>query len=99
MRRRGGKPKHRRSARPGTEPPARGAGMSDLLERLTRAAAPTVSGRVVRAVGLSVDISGLQVAVGEAVTLQGERAQVLAEVVALHDDVATCMPVSDLRGV
>jgi flagellum-specific ATP synthase len=73
--------------------------MSALTQLLTRAAAPAVSGRVVRAVGLSVDVSGLDLAVGEAVTLHGERAPVLAEVVALHEDVATCMPVSDLRGV
>lgn len=73
--------------------------MSDLMQLLTHAAAPAVSGRVVRAVGLSVDVSGLDLAVGEAVTLHGDRAPVLAEVVALHDHVATCMPVSDLRGV
>jgi flagellum-specific ATP synthase len=54
---------------------------------------------VVRAVGLSVDVSGLDLAVSEAVTIHAERAPLLAEVVALHDDVATCMPVSDLRGV
>jgi flagellum-specific ATP synthase len=73
--------------------------MSDLLDRLKHAGAPMVTGRVVRAVGLSVDVSGLDLAIGEAVSLQGERASVLAEVVALHEDVATCMPVSDLRGV
>ena len=73
--------------------------MSDLLQRLSQAAAPTLSGRVVRAVGLSVDVAGLDLAIGEAVTLHGDRSQVLAEVVALHDDVSTCMPVSDLRGV
>lgn len=73
--------------------------MSGLTQLLTHAAAPTVSGRVVRAVGLSVDVSGLDLAVGEAVTLHGNRAPVLAEVVALHDDIVTCMPVSDLRGV
>ena len=73
--------------------------MSGLVQMLTHAAAPTVSGRVVRAVGLSVDVSGLDLAVGEAVALHGNRAPVLAEVVALHDDIATCMPVSDLRGV
>jgi len=73
--------------------------MSDLLQLLTHAASPTVSGRVVRAVGLSVDVSGLDLAVGEAVALHGDRAPVLAEVVALHEDIATCMPVSDLRGV
>ena len=69
------------------------------MQLLTHAAAPAVSGRVVRAVGLSVDVSGLDLAVGEAVTLYGDRAPVLAEVVALHEDLATCMPISDLRGV
>jgi len=73
--------------------------MSDLLQRLAHAAAPTLSGQVVRAAGLSVDVGGLDLAIGEAVTLHGDRARVLAEVVALHDDVSTCMPVSDLRGV
>ena len=69
------------------------------MQLLTHAAAPAVSGRVVRAVGLSVDVSGLDLAVGEAVTLHGDRAPVRAEVVALHEDLATCMPISDLRGV
>jgi flagellum-specific ATP synthase len=73
--------------------------MSDLLQRLNHAAAPALSGQVVRAVGLSVDVAGLDLAIGEAVTLHGDQSQVLAEVVALHDDVSTCMPVSDLRGV
>ena len=73
--------------------------MSDLFVRMAKAAAPAVHGRVVRAIGLSVDVAGLDLAVGEAVTLHADRAPVLAEVVSLHDDVATCMPVSDLRGV
>ncbi|MDQ1539109.1 MAG: flagellum-specific synthase [Actinomycetota bacterium] len=73
--------------------------MSDLLQRLTHAAAPTLSGQVVRAAGLSVDVAGLDLAIGEAVTLHGDHSPVLAEVVALHDEVSTCMPVSDLRGV
>jgi flagellum-specific ATP synthase len=73
--------------------------MSDLLQRLTKAAAPTTSGLVVRAAGLSVDVAGLDLAIGEAVTLHGDHAPVMAEVVALHDNVSTCMPVSDLRGV
>ena len=41
----------------------------------------------------------LDLGVGEAVQLDGDAGPILAEVVALHDDVATCMPVSDLRGV
>ena len=75
-------------------PPAAGT-----LGRLLHAAAPTVAGRVTRAVGLSVDVAGLDLGVGEAVQLDGDTGPILAEVVALHDEVATCMPVSDLRGV
>ena len=77
-----------------TLPPA-----ADTLGRLLHAAAPTVAGRVTRAVGLSVDVAGLDLGVGEAVQLDGDAGSILAEVVALHDEVATCMPVSDLRGV
>ena len=51
------------------------------------------------AVGLSVDVAGLDPAVGEVVSLEGDAGSILAEVVALHGDAATCMPVSDLRGV
>lgn len=73
--------------------------MSATREALLRAAAPQVCGRVVRAVGLGVDIAGLDLAVGEAVRLDGDHGPVLAEVIALHDEIAACMPVSDLRGV
>ncbi|HEX8973744.1 FliI/YscN family ATPase [Oryzihumus sp.] len=73
--------------------------MSALLEALVRAAAPEVTGHVTRAVGLSIDVAGLDLAVGEAVSIAGDDGPILAEVVALREDVATCMPVSDLRGV
>ena len=67
-------------------PPATGT-----LDRLLHAAAPTVAGRVT-AVGLSVDVAGLDLGVGEAVQLDGDTGPILAEVVALHDEVATCCP-------
>ncbi|GAA1256624.1 FliI/YscN family ATPase [Oryzihumus leptocrescens] len=73
--------------------------MSALLDALVRAAAPEVTGHVTRAVGLSIDVAGLDLAVGEAVSIAGDDGPILAEVVALREDVATCMPVSDLRGV
>ena len=72
---------------------------TDTQRRLMQAAAPAVTGRVTSAVGLSVDVAGLDLAVGEAVSLEGDAGSILAEVVALHGDAATCMPVSDLRGV
>jgi flagellum-specific ATP synthase len=73
--------------------------MTTTRERLLRAAAPTVTGRVTRAVGLRIDVAGLDLAVGEAVQVATDDGPVLAEVVALHDLEASCMPVADLRGV
>lgn len=73
--------------------------MRALLQQLQEAARPTVSGRVVSAVGLSIEISGLELGVGEAVRIIGDEGPIMAEVVALGDGRATCMPISDLRGV
>jgi flagellum-specific ATP synthase len=70
-----------------------------LLEQLRDAARPTMSGRVVSAVGLSIEIAGLELGVGEAVRIIGDEGPIMAEVVALGDGRATCMPISDLRGV
>nr|WP_230209309.1 FliI/YscN family ATPase [Tetrasphaera sp. HKS02] len=70
-----------------------------MLDKLVRAARPLVSGRVTRAVGVSLDVAGLDVAVGEAVRVQADRGVILAEVVALDGPIARCLPVSDLRGV
>lgn len=58
-----------------------------------------MSGRVVSAVGLSIEIAGLELGVGEAVRIIGDEGPIMAEVVALGDGRATCMPISDLRGV
>ncbi len=73
--------------------------MTAALDQLVRAARPLVTGRVTRAVGVSLDVSGLDLAVGEAVEVWGDNGPILAEVVALDGDVARCLPVSDLRGV
>nr|WP_218880661.1 FliI/YscN family ATPase [Kineosphaera limosa] len=70
-----------------------------MLEQLRTAARPLVSGRVVSAVGLSIDVAGLELAVGEAVQILGDDGPVMAEVVALHAHHASCMPISDLRGI
>lgn len=76
----------------------RGA-FADLRDQLLRACAPTAQGQVVGAVGLSIDVAGLQLAVGEAVRIIGDEGPILAQVVALHESHASCMPVSDLRGI
>lgn len=73
--------------------------MRALLDQLREAGRPTMSGRVVSAVGLSIEIAGLDLGVGEAVRIVGDEGPIMAEVVALGDGRATCMPISDLRGV
>ena len=70
-----------------------------LLERLTDAARPTVSGKAVSAVGLSIEVAGLELAVGDAVRIMGDDGPLMAEVVALGEGRATCMPISDIQGV
>lgn len=73
--------------------------MRDLLDQVAVAARPMATGKVVSAVGLSIDVAGLALAVGEAVEIAGDDGPIMAEVVALHADHASCMPISDLRGV
>ncbi|WP_162872925.1 FliI/YscN family ATPase [Austwickia chelonae] len=73
--------------------------MRALMDQLCAAARPTISGKVVSAVGLSIEIAGLELGVGEAVRIIGDEGPIMAEVVALGDGRATCMPISDLRGV
>ncbi|STD11796.1 Probable ATP synthase YscN [Dermatophilus congolensis] len=72
---------------------------ADLRAQMLRATAPVAHGTVVSAVGLSIDVAGLQLAVGEAVRILGDDGPIMAEVVALHEGYASCMPISDLRGV
>lgn len=73
--------------------------MRDLMDRLKEAGRPQRSGRVVSTLGLSIEISGLDVAVGEAVQIVGDDGILTAEVVSLRPDGATCLPISDLHGV
>ncbi|MBO3129997.1 FliI/YscN family ATPase [Dermatophilus congolensis] len=70
-----------------------------MRAQMLRATAPVAHGTVVSAVGLSIDVAGLQLAVGEAVRILGDDGPIIAEVVALHEGYASCMPISDLRGV
>lgn len=72
---------------------------ADMRAQMLRATAPVAHGTVVSAVGLSIDVAGLQLAVGEAVRILGDDGPIIAEVVALHEGYASCMPISDLRGV
>jgi flagellum-specific ATP synthase len=68
-------------------------------ERAVVAARPRRTGRVTRVVGLTFEAEGLQTAIGEAVTVRTAGAELVAEVVALHDGGLVCMPFGDLRGI
>ena len=70
-----------------------------VLEPVLRAAAPYVTGRVTRAVGVHLEVQGLGVAIGDAVAVQTPGSPVLAEVVAADGDTAVCMPLGELHGV
>ena len=71
----------------------------DLLSEIRRAAGPRRVGRVSRLLGIQVDVVGLDVAIGDAVSVEGPLGAVGCEVVAVHDRSATCMPFGSLRGV
>ncbi len=72
---------------------------ADLLADVARAAGPRRVGRVSRLLGIQVDVVGLDVAIGDALAVQGPDGDVGCEVVAVHDRSATCMPFGSLRGV
>lgn len=64
-------------------------------------AQPTVMGRVERIVGLNLDISGLEAAIGEGILVHRGMGLVplAAEVVAIRDNGLVCMPYGELTGV
>jgi flagellum-specific ATP synthase len=62
------------------------------------AAAPLVSGRVEQVRGLAATVRGLPVRVGDMIKI-GSQQDLLAEVVAVQDDLATCLPLGSIAGV
>ena len=64
-----------------------------------RAAAPVVTGQVTRVVGLSLEVGGIQAAIGDEITVTTQAGPIGAEVVALSSDGLVCMPFGELRGV
>lgn len=60
-----------------------------------------LEGRVARVIGLSVEVTGLRLAVGEVCTIHPEQsaAWISAEVVGFHQDRLIVMPFSDTHGV
>lgn len=79
------------------------ASFLDRLQGGLVAALPRTLGRVSRIVGLNLEITGLQAAIGDGVLVYrtagfgGEP--LTAEVVAIKDDGLVCMPFGDLSGV
>jgi flagellum-specific ATP synthase len=63
------------------------------------AAEPVRRGRVVRVVGLHVEVAGIDAAIGDLVHVRAESGDVACEVIALHDTSLVCMPFGELRGV
>ena len=71
-----------------------------LIATAVAAAAPRRTGRVAQVVGVNVEVTGIEPAIGEAVRIERHgHDDVLAEVVALRDRTAVCMPFGDLHGV
>jgi flagellum-specific ATP synthase len=72
------------------------------IEQALLAARPRCTGTVTRVVGLNMEVTGIDAAIGDAVLIDAPGQPddtLIAEVVALHDDIVVCMPFGDLRGV
>lgn len=65
-----------------------------VWDKARLAARPERVGVVSRAVGLSLDVRGLDCAVGDVVAVGESGTPARAEVVAVHDGFATCMPLT-----
>jgi flagellum-specific ATP synthase len=63
------------------------------------AARPRRTGQVARVVGLNLEVVGVETAIGDAVAIDTPVGHLPAEVVAIRDDGAVCMPFGDLTGV
>ena len=77
--------------------------MTGLLEELTEsahaAARPLRYGRVDQVVGMSIEVSGLAAAVGDGVMLLVDDGPLEAEVVALRNGRAVCVPLGETTGL
>jgi flagellum-specific ATP synthase len=75
--------------------------LSTRLNLGLSAAAPRRLGRVQRIVGLNIEISGLEAAIGDGIKVDRNHGGVplVAEVVAIDSDTLVCMPFGDLTGI
>jgi flagellum-specific ATP synthase len=72
---------------------------SPLLSAVLAAARPRVHGRVARVVGMNVEVEGLQLPIGSAVSVGTPDGPVVAEIVSVDGERLVCMPLGALRGV
>ncbi|CAB4928610.1 MAG: FliI/YscN family ATPase [Actinobacteria bacterium] len=77
--------------------------VADVVARARTAARPLCTGTVTGAMGLTISVEGVTAAVGDIVEIGGDPAArtepLRAEVVALHRDRLTCMPLGEVAGV
>ncbi|HEX5510145.1 MAG TPA: EscN/YscN/HrcN family type III secretion system ATPase, partial [Actinomycetales bacterium] len=74
--------------------------LAQRLEAMSEACRPQRLGAVRAVVGLSVDVVGIQAAVGDLLILgDGLGTEVPAEVVAVHSDGLRCMPLAHAAGL
>ncbi|HEX4902496.1 MAG TPA: FliI/YscN family ATPase [Acidimicrobiales bacterium] len=67
-------------------------GFGGRLDDAVRAAAPVVSGRVRRVVGLHVDVAGIDASIGDEVLIDAPDGTMPAEVIAIQDGAVVCLP-------
>ncbi len=80
--------------------------MTVLTDRIARAvdaavtaAAPQASGLVTEVRGLSITVRGIAARVGDVISIEATAAAVQAEVVAVHQDAAICLPLGPVGGI
>ncbi len=73
--------------------------LAERLERATRVCRPERLGVVRSAVGLSLDVAGVEAAVGDLVEVHGPSGPVAAEVIAVDGEVVRCMPLTHPVGL
>jgi flagellum-specific ATP synthase len=84
---------------PGSVPETLGDVVRLRMSAAATVAAPKVEGRVAEVVGLGVGVRGLRAAVGELVTVHTNTQVLPAQVVSVHMDGVTCMPLGATQGV
>lgn len=73
--------------------------IAELRSSLRSTSTVRSSGRVVRACGTMLEVTGLSARIGELCRLQDDRTELLAEVVGLVEDRALLMPLGNLHGI